>query len=185
MTDIPHICLKISISFSISTNYIQCTQSNIFICQLITVHLSKLPVQIMLLTQIHWAAKGLVPICFTFIFLKRNPPFSNRPPNTLENSFISPQDSHCHPCNCPAMCVEVTKMTTQLTPLHAFLSPFPISSAHCSQGNHVIPMPTALKSIQCKIKAITQRKPFISYLILLSLPHTHSSTTHTPHTPCL
>lgn len=183
MTAIPYIYLKISISFYMSKSFLQCTWSNIFICQLISVHLSKLPVQIMVLTPARWTDKGLVPVCATFLFLKSNPPLSKGPPDSFEDTLRSPWYSYCRPCNCPAMSVEVTKMTAWLTPLHAFLCPFPISSAHGSQGNHNIHMPPTPKRIHCKIKAITQRKLFISYLIPFSLLPIHTSITHKSHTP--
>lgn len=95
--------------------------------------------------------------------------------------FISPCYSQYHSCHCPARSVKVAKMALWLTLLHAFLYPFPINPAHGSQGNHTIHKPTALKHIHCKIKAITQRKSFISYVIPLSLLHVHTSMTHKSH----
>lgn len=82
-------------------------------------------------------------------------------------------NSQYHSCHCPAMSVKVTRMALWLTLLHAFLYPFPINPAHGSQGNHTIHMPTALKHIHCKIKAITQRKIF-HLLCNTPLPATRS-----------
>lgn len=98
----------------------------------------------------------------------------------LWNDVHLSMNSQYHSCQSPAMSVKVTTMAVWLTLLHAFLYPFPINPAHGSQGNHTIHMPTALKRIHCKIKAITQRKSFISYVIPLSLLHVHTSMTHKP-----
>lgn len=119
-----------------------------------------------------------MPICATFLLLRINPPLSNGPPSNFETRFISPCYSQHHPCHCRAMSVKVTKMALWLTPSHAFLYPFPTNPAHGSPGNHTIHMPTALKHIHCKIRTITQRKPFVSYVILLSLLYIHISITH-------
>lgn len=117
-----------------------------------------------------------MPICATFLLLKINPPLSNGPPAASKRSY-----SQYHPRHCPAMSVKVTKMALWLTLLHAFVYPFPINPAHGSQENHSIQLPTALKRIHCKIKAITQRKPFISYVIPLPLLHVHTSIKHKSH----